>query len=203
MKLLDGLVLLGLYFYTDVEFGFDAFFPNVQAIYFDGIDYFADICYPRFLSTYFTFVIRSSFLGTSHRTCNFAVSILIKCLYLATAFRCMYQHGTCYSVERYWGKQFSLFCSYYLSRNAIPCRFRFRRCAVWKFGRKTLIEDFRRFRIMPFGFVISACPSAYISSSTTGRNFLIFITDTFIKTCLENPNLVKIGKNSLSLYMKI
>jgi hypothetical protein len=194
MKLLDGLLLLGLHFYTDLEFGIVAFFPNVQAIYFDGIEYCAYICYPRFLSTYFTFVIRSSFTGTSQRTHNFAVSILVKCLYLATAFRCMFQHVTCYSVERYWGKQFSLFCSYYLSRNAVPCRILFGRCAIWKFGRKTLIEDFRRFRIRLFSFVMSVCPSAYISSATTGRNFVIFISDTFIKTCLENPNLVKIGK---------
>jgi len=101
MKLLDGFLLLGLYFYTDLEFGFDALFPNVQAIYFDGIDYCADICYPTFLSTYFTFVIRISFTWTSQRTSNFVVTIHIKCLYLAKAFRCMYQHGTCYSVERY------------------------------------------------------------------------------------------------------
>ena len=79
MKLLAGLMLLGLYFYTHLEFGFDAFFPNAQAIYFNGNDYCAAICYLRFLSTYFTFVIRSSFTRTSQRTGNFAVSILTEC----------------------------------------------------------------------------------------------------------------------------
>jgi len=79
MKLLVGLLLFGLNFYTDLEFSFDIFFPNVQAIYFKGNDYCAAICYPRFLSTYFTLVIRSSFTRTSQRMRNFAISILTEC----------------------------------------------------------------------------------------------------------------------------
>jgi hypothetical protein len=73
VKLLEGRLLLGLYFYTDLEFSFDPFLPNVRAIYFDSIDYCAAICYPRFLSKYFTFVIRSSFprdLSANAQFCN-------------------------------------------------------------------------------------------------------------------------------------